>query len=985
MVRKLLFSFKFTFPTYLILIYIFVFSIDINAQCAGNNGTLTDVCDITNPNSKVINLFSGLGGSPITGGTWKDDNKSGGLDKVTGILNAQQIKKSGIYHYTYTVTGASGCPINTAIVTVTIGGYTGVPGPNASICNTKSAYNLYEAFNGDYLEPQNGGTWVGNTSNLGLNGNMLDATKLNYDTTYQYTYSIPAIGSCVAPPDAKIFVTIFRSPLAGTPKNLRVCSNDLSTYTNLDLNDRLTGEDTGGVWTEVATDEIDDNDDSDSTINVQNIYNTKGSGTYTFTYTVLTDNNVCEDQTTSVDITIDKIIDFTGITLDVNSDICEDAIPTATYTAVIKGDPLAIANGLYDISYTVTGTTGTINTTSSFSNGILNFAIPSLYFQQAQDYIISIKNIMPVGSQSVCVNILATVDDVLHITSIPKINNATLTIAPVCQSSDVIVNFSGTSNLTNGNYNILYNLSGSNTQTAIPYVLNIIGGVGTITIPKSLVPNVGQTTILITDIKNSNNNCPNKSTLSQIFTINPLPDITNLNVIIKNICKGDPATIELSGLGTLSTIEISYSLLGANSVNLKTIPLTVVAGNVNFNIPASDLPNAGITTFSMSSIRNLVNGCPLSMNKNVNFTVNSLPDTSTLTSIVKDGCPNLPLNVDVAGLGTLSNVTFNYTILSGSNTINLQTDPLVVTGGKTNFIIPASVFSVPATYTLLISNITNLTTGCSTVISTNSQNFVIVPIPNNPIANNQEFCKEDLATVANLKPSGTQYKWYDSSSSTTALLPNILLTSKNYYLKEVNLTGCESNATSISVLINSVPIPTLNSNGQNFCGADKPTIQNLSNNTIYLGNLSWYNTPTIGTVLVSTDLLIEGNTYYGFDYNTTTKCISAPLEATVSLTSCNVTPEDLKIPDGFSPNGDGVNDTFKIIDIEFLFPNFTLEIFNRYGNILFKGNISKPDWDGKNSNSNFINGDSPTGVYFYIINYNKDDISPKQGQLYLNR
>jgi len=52
---------------------------------------------------------------------------------------------------------------------------------------------------------------------------------------------------------------------------------------------------------------------------------------------------------------------------------------------------------------------------------------------------------------------------------------------------------------------------------------------------------------------------------------------------------------------------------------------------------------------------------------------------------------------------------------------------------------------------------------------------------------------------------------------------------------------------------------------------------------------------------------------------------------------------------------------------------------------MFKGNINKPAWDGKNSNSNFINGDAPTGVYFYVINYNKDNLSPKQGQLYLNR
>jgi gliding motility-associated-like protein len=109
------------------------------------------------------------------------------------------------------------------------------------------------------------------------------------------------------------------------------------------------------------------------------------------------------------------------------------------------------------------------------------------------------------------------------------------------------------------------------------------------------------------------------------------------------------------------------------------------------------------------------------------------------------------------------------------------------------------------------------------------------------------------------------------------------------------------------------------------------------------------------------------------------------LTVTVSLKDCIATPENFFIPDGFSPNGDGTNDFFQIQNIEFVYPNYTIEIFNRYGNVLFMGDVNKPAWDGKNTNSNFISGDSATGVYFYIINYNKDNLPPVQGQLYLNR
>ena len=45
------------------------------------------------------------------------------------------------------------------------------------------------------------------------------------------------------------------------------------------------------------------------------------------------------------------------------------------------------------------------------------------------------------------------------------------------------------------------------------------------------------------------------------------------------------------------------------------------------------------------------------------------------------------------------------------------------------------------------------------------------------------------------------------------------------------------------------------------------------------------------------------------------------------------------IPDGFSPNGDGVNDNYFIPYIEYFYPKYTYEIFNRYGQSLFRGDI----------------------------------------------
>ena len=53
---------------------------------------------------------------------------------------------------------------------------------------------------------------------------------------------------------------------------------------------------------------------------------------------------------------------------------------------------------------------------------------------------------------------------------------------------------------------------------------------------------------------------------------------------------------------------------------------------------------------------------------------------------------------------------------------------------------------------------------------------------------------------------------------------------------------------------------------------------------------------------------------------------------------------------------------------------------------MFKGDSNAPQWDGRSSESiNLIDGIAPNGVYFYVINFNKDNKSPQQGRLYLNR
>jgi gliding motility-associated-like protein len=74
-----------------------------------------------------------------------------------------------------------------------------------------------------------------------------------------------------------------------------------------------------------------------------------------------------------------------------------------------------------------------------------------------------------------------------------------------------------------------------------------------------------------------------------------------------------------------------------------------------------------------------------------------------------------------------------------------------------------------------------------------------------------------------------------------------------------------------------------------------------------------------------------------------------------------------EVPNAFSPNGDGINDTWRIKYLE-SYPGATIQVFNRYGQRVFYSAGYDVEWDGN------INGKPlPVGTYYYIVD-------PKNGR-----
>ena len=81
-----------------------------------------------------------------------------------------------------------------------------------------------------------------------------------------------------------------------------------------------------------------------------------------------------------------------------------------------------------------------------------------------------------------------------------------------------------------------------------------------------------------------------------------------------------------------------------------------------------------------------------------------------------------------------------------------------------------------------------------------------------------------------------------------------------------------------------------------------------------------------------------------------------------------------EIPSGFSPNGDGINDTF---DIKFLAKN--IKVYNRYGYKVYEKTLYRNEWNGNSEAGDKL----PVGTYYYIIENNNG--SPLTGWVYINR
>ncbi len=106
---------------------------------------------------------------------------------------------------------------------------------------------------------------------------------------------------------------------------------------------------------------------------------------------------------------------------------------------------------------------------------------------------------------------------------------------------------------------------------------------------------------------------------------------------------------------------------------------------------------------------------------------------------------------------------------------------------------------------------------------------------------------------------------------------------------------------------------------------------------------------------------------YGLSAGTYEVTITDSNGCSVQLIITLTQPDELEMPTGFTPNGDGNNDAFVVHGIE-AYPGNQLIVYNRWGNVVFDQPHYSNDWRGENQQGQQL----PDGTYFVVLRLNAE-------------
>ena len=307
-----------------------------------------------------------------------------------------------------------------------------------------------------------------------------------------------------------------------------------------------------------------------------------------------------------------------------------------------------------------------------------------------------------------------------------------------------------------------------------------------------------------------------------------------------------------------------------------------------------------------------------------NSTLGPITATISITPTLA-GCVGAPITYTIT-VNPIPTVTVtNATVCNGTSATLTATG--LATGGTFLWSSGATTASITATPTNTTAyTVVYTLAGCASLAGTGT--ITVNPVPIVGLIDTAICAGESIFV------NGTEF------NATTIGATEVFI---------VGSQGCDSTVT-INLIVNPLPNLSAVANPDTILIGD--TAQLIANGT---GSFEWNNGQSGATIGVNPEETMSFSVML-VDLN---GCVS---ENAVPVYVLGASEDLISIPSGFSPNGDGINDIFRVI-VNGSFDDVELAIYNRWGELLHKKNgLATHGWDGT-----YKSKGQPLGTYAYKV------------------
>jgi gliding motility-associated-like protein len=511
---------------------------------------------------------------------------------------------------------------------------------------------------------------------------------------------------------------------------------------------------------------------------------------------------------------------------------------------------------------------------------------------------------------------------------------------PICDGNtlDFVLNSNipGTTYVWSASNNELNGFIASGDQTNINQIVHLINPIST----------SGSISMIISPI---NNGCIGDPVAVTIL-VNPIPKITAITETDVTLCSGQNVNVNVTG--EPSGITYNWTAVNVNGVAISGgIYNGTTTGNLNFQLTTTSLTTVGTIQFQMIPFRNGCYGAPVLSSVITVYPLPGNPIGLPHPAI----CSGEPTNINVSENLLITGTQLKWQVIASNNVTGFISSGIALAPISINHIL-INNFNIQGFVTYRITSVLGDCDGTFTDIT-----VLVNPLPK-PELIDGHICVNQVTGVTyqgyvldtQLSDPNFNYDWYLLNTTTNIYValpsgngPTYQAMQPGTYKVIVTntLTNCEQS--DIASVVTVYPATGISAEVSEAF-SDNATIT-ITVNPIGTGNLiysldggAWQDSNIFTNVQPGTHEVI--------------------VEDTEGCTNLAINVLVIDYPKYFTPNGDGIHETWNIIGLNQ--PDAKLYIFDRYGKLLKQLSPTGIGWDGT-----YIGAQLPSTDYWFTLDY----------------